>query len=109
MIDSVEHGLTFVLGHEIGHALARHQVERLGPLGLLNAVVLFLGTSSPLLGPVFSTTAWLPFNRDQEREADTIGQVGRHDTMCVGAWVVMLLLMLLLMMMMMIMMMVLMV
>jgi hypothetical protein len=49
------------------------QAERLGPMGVLNALVVFLGSSSPLLGPLFSAVAMLPLGRAREFEADEIG------------------------------------
>lgn len=83
-----EDELASVLGHEIGHVVARHhakQVLRSAPLaplriatgigGALAAVV------SPTLGHTLSATGQLasalvlaPYSREQEREADRIGQ-----------------------------------
>jgi beta-barrel assembly-enhancing protease len=65
-----------VLGHEIGHYLQRHSLQRLRDVEAKASAVAFLtvgfgvagaAASLPLLVSVYS------FNRDQEREADAIG------------------------------------
>jgi predicted Zn-dependent protease len=80
-----EDELACVIGHEIGHVAARHsvkQVSRSAPFaivtGLSSAIV---GIASPLLGDLVggvgslaSSALLTPFSRDQEREADRIGQ-----------------------------------
>lgn len=80
-----EDELAGVLGHEIGHVAARHsvqQVSRAAPFGILTGIAAGVtGLASPLLGQVVGGIGGLasglvlaPFNRDQEREADRIGQ-----------------------------------
>jgi predicted Zn-dependent protease len=80
-----EAGLAFVLGHEVGHAIARHGGERmsqqllarLGQEGLYMAV----GSRSPVAvaaisqayGVAITLGVLLPFSRTQEYEADYIG------------------------------------
>ncbi|RPD56868.1 hypothetical protein L227DRAFT_578532 [Lentinus tigrinus ALCF2SS1-6] len=69
-----ENGLAAILGHEIGHSVARHHSERYSSL----KVVLALATLLELVGIPFS--GWLtsllydlPNSRTQEFEADKIG------------------------------------
>ncbi|MEZ5980597.1 MAG: M48 family metallopeptidase [Planctomycetota bacterium] len=77
-----ESGLAVVMGHEIGHAIARHGAERMGQelikSGLLGAVV----TARPdwkeyaelgYLGTDLLVS--LPWGRKQELEADRIGLI----------------------------------
>jgi len=80
-----EDELAGVLGHEVGHIAARHAVQRLSralPAGVLTGVVSGVtGLARPVLGSLFeaggsfATEAMLaPYGRDQEREADRVGQ-----------------------------------
>ncbi len=80
-----EDELAGVLAHEVGHIAARHAVQRLSralPAGIVTGVVSGVtGMASPLLGSLFSaggslaTEALLaPYSREQEREADRVGQ-----------------------------------
>ena len=83
-----EDELAAVLGHEIGHVAARHhakQVLRSAPLAPLRVATGIGGalTSvvSPVLGHTLSASGQLasalvlaPYSREQEREADRIGQ-----------------------------------
>jgi predicted Zn-dependent protease len=80
-----EDELAVVLAHEVGHIAARHAVRRLSralPAGLLTGVVSGVtGIASPVLGSLFeaggafATEALMaPYGREQEREADRIGQ-----------------------------------
>jgi predicted Zn-dependent protease len=80
-----EDELACIVAHEVGHIAARHAVQRLSralPAGLLTGVVSGVtGLASPLLGSLFqaggslATEALLaPYSRDQEREADRVGQ-----------------------------------
>ncbi|KAI9059474.1 hypothetical protein FKP32DRAFT_1668676 [Trametes sanguinea] len=69
-----ENGLAAVLGHEIGHAVARHPSERYSSLKIL----LFLATLLEFIGIPFSGVFTrllydLPNSRTQELEADKIG------------------------------------
>ncbi|MEO6026314.1 MAG: M48 family metalloprotease [Candidatus Binatia bacterium] len=80
-----EDELAGVLAHEVGHIAARHAVQRLSralPAGIVTGIVSGVtGLASPLLGSLFqaggdfATDALLaPYSRDQEREADRVGQ-----------------------------------
>lgn len=80
-----EDELAGVLAHEVGHIAARHAVQRLSravPAGILTGVVSGVtGMASPLLGSLFQATGALateallaPYSREQEREADRVGQ-----------------------------------
>ncbi|KAI0331583.1 hypothetical protein GY45DRAFT_1300811 [Cubamyces sp. BRFM 1775] len=69
-----ENGLAAVLGHEIGHAVARHASERYSSM----KVFLFLSTLLDIVGIPFSAILTrllydLPNSRAQEFEADKIG------------------------------------
>lgn len=80
-----EDELAGVLAHEVGHIAARHAVQRLSralPAGIVTGIVSGVtGLASPLLGSLFqaggdfATDALLaPYSREQEREADRVGQ-----------------------------------
>ena len=80
-----EDELAGVIGHEIGHVAARHsvaQISRAAPLAVMtNLSAAVTGLASPLLGQVVGGVGGLasglvlaPFSRDQEREADRVGQ-----------------------------------
>jgi predicted Zn-dependent protease len=88
-----EDELAGVIAHEIGHVAARHsvqQISRAAPLAVvtgLGAVV--TGIVSPTLGRAVggagataSEVILAPYNRDQEREADRVGQ----DIMAAAGW-----------------------
>ena len=70
-----ESQLAAVIGHEIGHYLQRHTVERLRDLKSRAAFGQFLGMFGlvGLIGAMANLAAGLAFSRDQEREADRIG------------------------------------
>ncbi len=80
-----EDGLAAVMGHEIGHAMARHGAERVSQQMLsqtaLQIVEAGLGQTSPLIQrPVMAALGlgtevgiMLPYSRLHEHEADTIG------------------------------------
>lgn len=81
-----EEGLATVLGHEIGHAIARHGVERMstGTLAQLGASSLEIllggggneqerGLIHQAFGIGTNVGVMLPFERSQESEADHIG------------------------------------
>ncbi|MCX8071583.1 MAG: M48 family metallopeptidase [Candidatus Binatia bacterium] len=96
-------GLAAVVGHEVGHALARHAGERMSQ-GLLLDVVLTLGAAalgggSPetqrliyqALGLGAQIGYVLPFSRSQEAEADYIGLIlmakaGYDPESALGLW-----------------------
>lgn len=82
-----ESGLAAVIGHEVGHVLARHAAERMSQgvllqLGLSGASVA-LGGKNPAtrdailqaLGLGVQVGVVLPFSRNQESEADRIGLI----------------------------------
>src|SRR5438876_307124 len=80
-----EDELTGVLGHEIGHVAARHaarRVTRAAPLALVTALGAGItGLVSPAVGGLLGGVGELansallaPYSRDQEREADRVGQ-----------------------------------
>ncbi len=80
-----EDELACVVAHEVGHIAARHAVQRLSralPAGIVTGVVSGVtGLASPLLGSLFEAGGSLaseallaPYSRDQEREADRVGQ-----------------------------------
>jgi predicted Zn-dependent protease len=78
-------GLATVMGHEIGHALARHGAERISQERIIQvgqtAVAFSLGDMDSrkraqviaLLGAATSVGLKLPFSRSHESEADHIG------------------------------------
>ena len=79
-----EDELAGVIGHEIGHVVARHSVRRLEastPLAVLFGVPSAIaGVVSPALGGIIGGVGKLtsglvlaPYSREQEREADRIG------------------------------------
>lgn len=81
-----EAGLAAVLGHEIGHVLARHGGERLSQqMGVQTATQLLAGMASSnpatvqlvsaALGAGASVGVLLPFSRQQESEADHLGLI----------------------------------
>jgi len=85
VLTNSEDELAGVIGHEIGHVAARHavqQVSRAAPFAVVtNLTAAITGLASPLLGELVGGVGDLasglvlaPFNRDQEREADRIGQ-----------------------------------
>lgn len=73
--------LAAVLGHEIGHYLSRHTLDRLRDLKSRSAFGQFLGIllgaagagGFAPLGQLALTAGMFSFERDQEREADRIG------------------------------------
>ncbi len=82
---ATETGVAVVMGHEIGHAIARHGGERMSQ-GLIaeqgtSVVAAILGGKDPAkqqmaaaaLGAGVKYGAILPFSRKQESEADEIG------------------------------------
>jgi len=80
-----EDELAGVLGHEIGHVAARHaarRVTRAAPLALITALGAGItGLVSPAVGGLLGGAGELansallaPYSRDQEREADRVGQ-----------------------------------
>ncbi|MBY0310616.1 MAG: M48 family metallopeptidase [Phycisphaerales bacterium] len=80
---TTEAQLAGVLGHEIGHVMARHTAERMGQAqvgqGLLaigGALLGNAGTGAQIAmqgGQLFVGGTLLKFSRDQETEADTLG------------------------------------
>ena len=72
--------LAAVLGHEIGHYLARHSVERLRDAKSRAAFGQFLGLFgvAGALGQLGVLAGMLAYSRDQERDADRIGAMLMH-------------------------------
>ena len=72
-----ETGLAVVMGHEIGHVVARHGTERISltmPLDTLMQLV-DLGDYTSIASTSLDVLLNLPFGRKQESEADEIGLV----------------------------------
>lgn len=67
--------LASVIGHEIGHYLQRHTIERLRDLRARSAFGAFLSLFGLVgaIGAIANMAAALAFSRDQERDADRIG------------------------------------
>jgi predicted Zn-dependent protease len=71
--------LAAVMGHEVGHAIARHGAERMsqGILAQLGGVAVGAATGSQAYVDLYSQAATLgvilPYSRGQESEADEIG------------------------------------
>src|SRR5574341_689720 len=82
-----ENGLAAVLGHEIGHVIARHGGERVSQQLLVNVgletTMAALSSGNPatvqavasLLGAGASVGVLLPWSRKQESEADRLGLI----------------------------------
>jgi predicted Zn-dependent protease len=72
--------LAAVLGHEIGHYLARHSVERLRDVKTRSAFGQWLGFLGPLgaLGQLGVMASMFAYSRDHERDADRIGAILMH-------------------------------
>ena len=80
-------GLAAVVGHEVGHVLAHHAAERMSRGMLLNFAAGGLGIALGAQNPAVQSAVMqafglgaqvgvvLPFNRDQEAEADRIGLI----------------------------------
>jgi predicted Zn-dependent protease len=91
---NTEDELAGVIGHEIGHVAARHSAQRetramgvgiLSVLGTIAAGVLGGGTAAQMasqLGQVAGAGFIASYSRDQERQADTIGQ----ELAAAGGW-----------------------
>ena len=67
--------LAAVLGHEIGHYLERHSLERLRNAKSSSAIGQFAGLLGPvgLLGAMGLVAGMYAYSRDNERDADRIG------------------------------------
>lgn len=86
-VTKTETGVAVVMGHEIGHAIARHGAERMstGMLAGIGAKILAVATQnrSPEAQEAFqkaygtgaSVGVMLPFSRKNEAEADRIGLI----------------------------------
>ena len=85
-----EAGMGFVMGHEVGHAMARHGAERISQqatmIGGLTALYLYLDNKSDMpdeaknmlmaaLGVGVELGVMLPFSRAHEKEADVMGMM----------------------------------
>ncbi|HSU75676.1 MAG TPA: M48 family metalloprotease [Burkholderiales bacterium] len=73
--------LAAVLGHEIGHYMERHSLERLRAAKSSSAVGQFLGMFGVvgLLGSAGLVAGMYAYSRDNERDADRIGALLMHD------------------------------
>lgn len=94
--------LAAVMGHEVGHVLARHSNERVSQSTLaqvgMNSAATLLGTDTPakqqlmgLLGVGMQYGVLMPYGRTQESEADSIGlelmaRAGFDPREAVGLW-----------------------
>lgn len=69
--------LAAVIGHEIGHYLQRHTLERLQDVKAKSAFSLFMAPfgAAGLVGQLIAAASAMAFSRDQERQADDIGVV----------------------------------
>lgn len=67
--------LAAVIGHEIGHYLMRHTLERLRDIKARAAFGQFMGLFGivGLMGQLATLASAMAFSRDQERDADRIG------------------------------------
>lgn len=101
-----EAGMAFVMGHEVGHATAKHSAERLtqqlGVTGALTLTQAFLNRQSGIsaeqkntlfaaIGLGVEVGVLLPFSRKHESEADIIGLMYMADAgyppgQAVGVW-----------------------
>lgn len=72
--------LAAVIGHEIGHYLARHSVDRLRDVKARTAFGQFLGIFgvAGAIGQLAVLAGAMAYSRDHEREADTIGVTLMH-------------------------------
>jgi predicted Zn-dependent protease len=72
-----ENGLAVVMGHEIGHVVARHGTERMSGAGLANLALSAMGSgeSAQVAQLGLQYLVLLPFGRAQESEADEIGLI----------------------------------
>jgi predicted Zn-dependent protease len=88
-----EDELAGVIGHEIGHVAARHAVQRVtaaAPLSVVTGIgALATGIVSPALGGVVGGLGGMagalvlaPYSREQESEADRVGQ----DMVAAAGW-----------------------
>ncbi|MCK6446529.1 MAG: M48 family metallopeptidase [Planctomycetes bacterium] len=75
-----ETGLAVVMGHEIGHAVARHGTERMSSEGFLDVGLQLIGLKyqsvqqyTEYIGAAKTLLISLPWGREQELEADEIG------------------------------------
>jgi len=102
-VTQTEAGLAAVIGHEIGHVLARHQAERVSQVLLVQATIaaaeIAVAARAPQYRPLVGAALGLgavygvlrPFNRTHELEADRLGLVfmakaGYDPSEAVGVW-----------------------
>lgn len=72
--------LAAVLGHEIGHYIEKHSLERLRDAKNASAFAQFIGLFGMVgaIGQLAVLAGMLSYSRDQERKADLIGSVLMH-------------------------------
>ena len=87
-----ETGLAVVMGHELGHVLARHGTERLTSDGAVKTILdlLFEGNAHALAGQLTGVLQ-LGYGRNQELESDHIGLIlmakaGYDPNEAIGFW-----------------------
>lgn len=93
-----EYGLATVLGHEVGHVVARHGAEKWSKmrweraLGWLTAILIAREEPGWLINQFLTLFLALPFSRKFEHEADFIGlmlmaEAGYDPTNAVDLWI----------------------
>jgi len=73
-IEDVKAALTFIIAHEIGHAVCRHNAEGISWLPVHIPFFIF-SSQSPLMDIMFRIYVALPFSRANEYEADYVGLI----------------------------------
>jgi len=72
-----EDQLAAVMGHEVAHVIARHPAERMSREALVGTGAAVIGAATPEMADMAAAAATLglvlPFSREQEAEADSIG------------------------------------
>lgn len=84
--------LAFVMGHEMGHVLKRHAIDRMMASTIIRSGISRLPVGGMLRGPVLQVAGSLlnmGYSQDQEFEADALGvrlvQAAGHDAHAIAA------------------------